>query len=172
MLSSIRARTLAWLAPEHRLRCRRSLWRRVLIELARRGRGEREAGAFLLGHLVEGRREICGVAYYDDLAPGSLVDGMIVFPSTGYGELWRRCREGRMQVVADVHTHPGVARQSGTDREHPMIAERGHVALIVPNFAVHPFRDTGLGIYEYMGGHRWNNRSGRKASHFFIRTWL
>lgn len=122
-----------------------------------------------MGRRAGNHREILDVVFYDDLAPESLVDGRIVFPSGGYGPLWRRCRERRMEVVADVHTHPGIARQSPTDREHPMISERGHVALIVPDFAMRHFYAAELGVYEYLGAHQWNDRSG---SNFFIRTWI
>jgi proteasome lid subunit RPN8/RPN11 len=47
-----------------------------------------------------------------------------------------------MEVLADVHTHPGLdSSQSETDRTHPMISESGHVALIVPSYAKGwPFR--------------------------------
>ena len=34
-----------------------------------------------------------------------------------------------MTVVADVHVHPGGSGQSLSDREHPMIAVAGHVAV-------------------------------------------
>lgn len=170
MISSTRARILAWLAPEHRLRCRRALWERLLEELARRGSGERESGAFLLGRRWGERREILDVAYYDDLAPESLVDGMILFPGGAYGELWRLCRERRMQVVADIHTHPHAARQSWIDREHPMIAEVGHIALIAPRFARRPFDDRELGVFEYLGRHQWRDCSGAGARRFFLRT--
>lgn len=172
MLSFIRPRTLAWLAPEHRLRCRRSLWTRLVRELARRGFGARETGAFLLGRQSAGRREILDIAFYDDLAPESLTRGVIVFPSAAYSALWRRCRELRMEVVADVHTHPGRARQSRTDREHPMIAERGHVALILPDYAARPIRDAELGVFEYLGAHQWHDHSGPNASRYLIRTWI
>jgi proteasome lid subunit RPN8/RPN11 len=167
---SIRDRILAWLAPDHRLRCRRSLWNRLLAELARRGSGERESGAFLLGRLWGERREISAVAYYDDLAPDALASGGIRIPGSVYGVLWRVCREQRMRVVGDVHTHPGVARQSGADREHPMLAERGHVALIVPFLAIRPFKPAELGVYQYLGGHQWRDQSGNSAERFFLRT--
>ena len=45
------------------------------------------------------------------------------------------CKARGLTVVADVHTHPSGAEQSGSDRAHPIIARAGHLALIVPNFA-------------------------------------
>jgi proteasome lid subunit RPN8/RPN11 len=71
-------------------------------------------------------------------------------------DLWRICRERGEIVLADVHTHPGGAGQSESDRMHPMIAEPGHVALIVPRFAMEPVRLGEIGLYRYLGGFRWD----------------
>jgi hypothetical protein len=48
-----------------------------------------------------------------------------------------------------------------------MIAQPGHIAIIVPHFARQPVAPTNLGIYEYRGDHRWNDRGGMHASTFF-----
>jgi proteasome lid subunit RPN8/RPN11 len=118
------------------------------------------------------RREVLEAVYYDDLAPEALADGMILFPSYAYSALWRTCRDRSLQVVADIHTHPGIARQSHTDSEHPMIPKPGHIAIIAPNFAQGSISDANLGVYEYLGGHQWKNRSYPHSSHFFIRPIL
>lgn len=170
MTSSIRNHILASLAPEHGLRCRRNLWNRLLGELARRGRGSRESGAFLLGRRIGHRREILDAVYYDDLAPEALVNGAILFPGSAYGALWQYCRSKGWQVVADIHTHPHTAFQSTVDRVHPMIAEIGHIALIAPRYGQAPIADSEIGVFEYMGGHRWRDRSGAAGSRYFLRT--
>ena len=71
-------------------------------------------------------------------------------------------------MLADLHTHggPGPARQSSLDRDNPMIAQPGHVALIVPNFAI-GFRMRDVCVYEYLDSHRWRNRSGVGLGRFF-----
>lgn len=81
--------------------------------------------------------------------------------------MWQTCRETGLKVVADVHTHPGPGEQSLTDRKNPMIAERGHLALIVPEFARRRFAPSELGFYEYEGSYRWCDRSGKQAGKFF-----
>jgi len=172
MISYIRAHILAWLAPKHRLRCRTALWTKIVEELARRGAGERESGAFLLGRSLNGRGEVLDVVYYDDLAPTALVAGAILFPGSAYGALWRICGERGMQVVADIHTHPNRAYQSSIDSEHPMIAQAGHLALILPRYAQTPLVDTEIGFYEYLGGRRWKNHSGAEVTSIFLRTML
>ena len=167
MTFSIRATIRACVAPEHRLSCRRSLWNTGLAELARRGRGKRESGAFLLGTARGARREVRRFAYYDDLDSHCLDTGIVIFDGGGYGPLWQLCRETGLTVVADVHTHPCLARQSPADRDHPMIATRGHIAIILPNFAQRVPAAEDLGIYEYQGAHRWHNHSGVGASRYF-----
>ena len=167
MTFSLRKTIRALVAPEHRLSCSSKLWRAGLTELHRRGGGRRESGAFLLGSRDGARRGIDRFVFYDDLDPGSLDTGIVVFDGAGYGPLWRMCRETGLQVVADVHTHPGVARQSPADRDNPMVAERGHLALIVPEFAQRRVGPSELGIYEYEGDHRWRDLTGKEAAKFF-----
>jgi len=167
MSFSIRATIRAFVAPDHRLACSVRVWRQLLSELRRRGRGQSESGAFLLGDVTGDRRRISRVVYYDDLDPHSLDTGIVVFDGRGYGPLWTICRESELTVVADVHTHGGVAYQSASDRCNPMIATAGHVAIIVPSFAQDNCQFSDLGIYEYEGAHRWRDRSGARASNYF-----
>jgi hypothetical protein len=71
-------------------------------------------------------------------------------------------------VVADVHTHGACrARQSPLDRDNPMVAQPGHIALIVPDFARRTVAPAEVAIYEYLGAHRWRDHSGRGAARFF-----
>jgi proteasome lid subunit RPN8/RPN11 len=176
ILPTIRALGTSLLAPEHGLSCSTQLWCEGVGELRRRGRGERESGAFLLGHrtAVGGRTRRCVArfVYYDDLDPHCLETGIVVFDGAGYGPLWALCRESGLTVVADVHTHPGVARQSDADRRHPMIAKAGHVAVIVPDYAQRETRGPQIGVYEYEGAHRWLDYSGPAAERFlYIGAW-
>jgi hypothetical protein len=43
-----------------------------------------------------------------------------------------------------------------------MIAVRGHLAMILPNFAVCPVAAEHVGFYEYRGSHRWRSLGGRR----------
>ncbi len=128
-----------------------------MAELNARGPGSGgvESGGFLLGSNRRGRREVKTVAYYDDLDPGCLDTGAILFESRGYSELWRLCSSLDMSVVADVHTHPGSGRQSCIDSDHPMIQTRGHIALVVPDLAVDRPVAPAVGVYEYLGARAW-----------------
>src|SRR5579859_2951608 len=127
MTFSLRATILGLAAPEHRLSCPASLWREGITELARRGEGQHESGAFLLGTAHGQRRRVQRFVYFDDLDPGCLDSGIVVFDGAGFGPLWAVCRQTGLRVVADTHTHggPGPARQSPLDRDNPMVAQRG-----------------------------------------------
>tara|TARA_R110002072_G_scaffold265241_1_gene424143 strand:+ start:9490 stop:9969 length:480 start_codon:yes stop_codon:yes gene_type:complete len=146
--------------PEPKLRCDSSLWLAGVAELARRGGGRRESGAFLLGD-----KDACGIrairrfVFYDDLEPDCLSSGAVVFQGHGYGPLWKDCRRSSLTVVADVHTHPFLPYQSDLDRRHPMVAVAGHIGLIVPDLARGSSGPEVLGIYEYIGAHKWHDRS-------------
>lgn len=163
---SLRRTIRALVAPDHRLSCPARLWQTVTTELCRRGKGQRESGAFLLGTEHNKRRSVERVVYYDDLDPRCLDHGIVEFDGAGYDPLWRLCVDAGLQVVADVHTHPGLPFQSEADRTNPMVAQSGHVALIVPGFAKSKADPPQLGIYEYRGQHRWHDRSGPHADRF------
>jgi proteasome lid subunit RPN8/RPN11 len=171
MISSIRRTIRAFAAPEHRVSCPRRLWQQTLAELDRRGRRRHEAGAFLLGQEINERNEASEAVFYDELDPRAYSTGVCILHGDSFAKLWTRCRESGLKVIADVHTHGGVARQSESDRTNPMIARAGHVALIVPNFAVAPIRHDQLGIYEYRGSHAWRDHSGARSGFFYYGFW-
>ena len=135
------------------------MWQRLINQLRKRGKGIRESGAFLLAK--PGSNKICRFICYDELDERALETGIITFHACGFVRLWDICESQGLRVVADVHTHPGSwTDQSEADRTHPMIAQAGHVALILPHFAQGTkwsFR--GAGIFEYCGNHKWNSHS-------------
>ncbi|HRH03416.1 MAG TPA: hypothetical protein PLN13_09275 [Bacteroidia bacterium] len=139
----------------HKLEISETLWVKLVGQLRIRGKGKRETGAFLLGPLE--KPTITKFICYDELDPHAFDSGIIVFSGDGYIPLWKYCRENNLRVWADVHTHPGTwTGQSKADKEHPMISQKGHIAFIVPNFAKNKKQKfTGVGIYEYLGDHKW-----------------
>lgn len=147
----------------------RRLWEDLLAELSERGAGERESGAFLLGLApVNGQpRCVVDVVYFDELDPMSLTGG-ISFSGTAYGKLWDECAARDLEVVADVHTHPGRwVGQSEIDRAHPMLVRSQHVALIVPDFAQRIVAAREVGVHEYLGDGRWRSSLGTEAAERF-----
>jgi hypothetical protein len=114
-----------------------------------------------------GRRRIVDFLLYDDLDPHALDTGIVRLDGRHFGKLWDLCKARGLTVVADVHTHPGGAQQSGSDRAHPIIARSGHLALIVPNFAASPVKRETLGIYRYAGASRWKIVPAHRHRKFF-----
>jgi proteasome lid subunit RPN8/RPN11 len=167
MTFSIRKIIRAFAAPKHELSCPSDVWKEGVAELRRRTEGWHESGAFLLGTSDGQRKRVEKFVYYDDLDPNSLSTGIVVFDGVGYGPLWDMCRNEKLRVVADVHVHPLEARQSESDRTNPMIARKGHIALIAPNLAKSECPPRELGVYRYQGDYRWSLQTGRKAEEFF-----
>ena len=141
-------------------------------ELRRRGRGRRESGAFLLGVRMDGVSVVRDFVCYDELDPNALNLGYVTFHGSGFPPLWAICRERCLQVVADVHTHPGSdTRQSEIDRRHPMIPVAGHLALIIPIFAKGNGLSTrGIGVHEYRGSD-WKNRTRERPAAVRLTWW-
>lgn len=131
------------------------VWMRLLRQLRKRSGGCRESGAFLLGKT--GSRKVSRFFCYDDLDPAALESGIVTVHAIGFVRLWEICQKQNLRVLADVHTHPTAWNgQSESDRTHPMVAQPGHLAMILPNYAK-PNRKPlcGAAVYEYLGDHRW-----------------
>lgn len=172
MTYSIKAIIRALVAPNHGIRCSERLWRTAMTELDRRGARRHEAGVFFLGSMINGQRLVEDLVFYDDLDANAYQTGVCVLHAPAFAHLWSICRERKLTVVADAHTHGGVAIQSESDRTNPMVARSGHVAIIVPNFAIAPVPMGQLGIYEYQGNHTWSDRSPRRTSGFlYVGRW-
>lgn len=137
---------------------------RLLRELHRRGENRRESGAFLLAHRdarpIAGGREITEIIYYDDLDADCLTGG-ITMHATGLSRLNQLCRDRRLRVLGDIHTHPSSSiQQSRIDATHPMIALPGHLAFIAPNYAAGPIVATDLGGHRLLAGGSWEPAYG------------
>ena len=141
----------------------RQRWFGLLAELHRRGHNRHESGAFLLGSINGRRRQVEDVVFYDELDRHAYSSGVCILEADSFETLWRHCRTTGLAVLADIHTHPGAARQSRSDRENPMIARAGHLALIAPEYARGAIWRHQLGVYRYTGAHQWTDFSGWKA---------
>ena len=151
----------------YKMEISRLLWFRLLTELRHRGQGRRESGAFLLG--TAGSPRVTDFVCYDDLDADCLNHGYIDFDGSGYVPLTQICQTKSLRVMGDVHTHPSAwTRQSQSDICHPMMARKGHLALIVSSFAKNRFGGlSGVGVFEYLGdGNRRDNGHENRL------TWL
>ena len=155
-------RLLGWIAgPPPRLRCNRAIWQDGVSELARRTQGQtRESGAYLLGiPLPDGGSRILDFMYYDDIDERALETGEVTIRQTVLPRLWALCRERGYGVVADVHVHPGSCRQSHSDQANPVMPRAGHIAMILPDFAIGSPEPGAIGIYEFVGQGQWLDHS-------------
>lgn len=141
-------------------------WFRLVGELRARGGGRRESGAFLLGKADDPARRITEFVCYDDLDPTALDKGYVLFHGPGYSTLWAMCAERKLEVLADIHTHPGPdVGQSSIDKQHPMLPVVNHVALIAPRFghtSRWSLREVGIHVFE--GGGRWKRYDPRNSA--------
>ncbi len=154
-------------APQARLFINSFYWRDTLRELNRRGREEVESGAFLLGCEIDERLFVRDRVFFDDLDPHCADTGGLHLDHRAFGVTWNICKARGLSVIADVHTHPGSAHPSPTDERNPAVSIPGHIALIVPNFG-RACSDVELGVYEYLGNYRWNDR---RSSGFLTIAW-
>ena len=154
------------------LRFRAEIWEQLVGELGRRAGGVRESGAFLLAPIDPGSRSVTSVVYYDDLDPDAL-DGGVSLYAPAFGRLWSLCAAQGMRVVGDVHTHPGrFTQQSHIDRDNPMVARVGHIALIVPNLAAGVVRPIDVGVNRYLGDAGWSSSLGPEAGRLvYVGRW-
>jgi hypothetical protein len=151
--------------------CSSQIWRDGVRELRRRAGGRRESGAFLIGRSRSRTLRIEQFLFYDDVDPTCFRNGIVEFDGRKFGLVWQRCRDAGCTVVADIHVHPGGHGQSQSDRHNPMIAEAGHLAIILPNFAGGSGLPGTIGVYEYLGARRWRDHSREATKLFHVGWW-
>jgi proteasome lid subunit RPN8/RPN11 len=140
-----------------------TLWVKLVADLARTGQGRRESGAFLLGTLAP-RRTVATYLLYADVAPDSQHVDYVLLLGKHMARVWEECERTGLRVVADVHTHPAGPVQSRSDRANPIISLAGHVALILPRFAMGGVAPIDVGIHEFHGNGRWQSWFGPDAA--------
>lgn len=141
------------------------LYAKLVADLARSGAGVAESGAFLLGRLDGDERQVTGYLPYEAIAVQTRRrHSYVAFTAEEMARAWDHCYRNQVQVVADVHTHPGGPMQSLSDRAHPIVSLAGHVALIVPHFALRNPQPKDLGVHQFLGGGRWRSLFGADAA--------
>lgn len=154
-------------APPEPLLLKAAFWGWLVASLRARSLGIRDSGAFLLGRRDGDSRHARRALFFDDLAPDSYGPDGIRLSARNFATLWAVCREERLSVVADIHVHCGPPRQSAADRTNPMIAQPGHVAIILPFLARRTIEPELVGLFRYRGGHDWDDLGGAGARRYF-----
>ncbi|WP_420128123.1 hypothetical protein [Longimicrobium sp.] len=65
-----------------------------------------------------------------------------------------------LQLVTQLHAHPGEAYHSETDDRYPIMAQAGGLSLVLPDFAVRPFDVRDLAAHRLLPGRGWIRLSG------------
>ena len=60
-----------------------------------------------------------------------------------------------LEIVAQLHSHPGSAYHSDTDDSFPVATTVGCLSVVVPNFAVEPFAVSSCAVYRLMPSGQW-----------------
>lgn len=155
------------LRPDPKLACQAKVWQAGVAQLHARTENRIESGAFLLGRETRSTRTIHEFLFYDDIDPDCFRRGIVEFNGRLLGRVWGYCRNSGLSVVADVHVHPYGYGQSPSDMQNPIVANAGHIALILPYFAKGPCLPGSIGIYEYLGNRKWKTHT-RDASFFKV----
>jgi len=154
-----------------KLEISRAIYDALIANLVKSGRGIKEAGAFLLGHHDEQMRRVSSYLMYDIVATESYrKHAYVAFTAEEMAIAWEHCYATGLQVIADVHTHPMGSEQSVTDRAHPIVSVAGHVALIVPYFAMRKPEPIDLGVHIFEGAGRWRSLFRQTAHDSIILT--
>jgi hypothetical protein len=140
------------------------MWRQLIEHLRQQGAGLRESGAFLLGRKTDSGRMMTQFLPYEWLQADALQRDYVSLTATSFAKLWDVCRAEDVVVVADVHTHRFGVGQSRSDMANPMVALKGHIALIIPRFAQGTIRLNDVGLYVYQGNHAWASHNGSDVS--------
>lgn len=137
----------------------------MTADLRHRGGGIRESGAFLLGRISGGTRYVEAWIPYDELDPDAFARGYVRVSTAAFTRLWQACSELNLTVVGDVHTHPRGPGQSRSDKANPMISLVGHIALIIPHYAIEIVSAGDVSVNVYQGSKKWDCFIGREAQH-------
>lgn len=129
-------------------------WSKLIRGLKKRSKGIRESGAFLLSKPGSGM--IDRIVFYDQFDKSVSDTGIIQFKG-GY-DFYIYLEKNALEVFADLHTHPTEAtNQSWSDRNHPMIRTKGHIAIIAPEYANNIFlMPKDCSFYKYKGEYKWD----------------
>lgn len=63
--------------------------------------------------------------------------------------------ENEMQIIAQMHSHPGEAYHSQLDDDLPIATTAGCLSLVIPDFAREPFSPKLCAIYRLLPGQGW-----------------
>jgi hypothetical protein len=76
--------------------------------------------------------------------------------------------EAGLQLVAQLHSHPGDAYHSDTDDAFPIATVSGALSLVIPDFAREPFALDRCAVYRLLPARGWVGLSDEESSALII----
>lgn len=70
----------------------------------------------------------------------------------------------QLQLIAQIHSHPGAAYHSSTDDEYAIATKVGCLSLVVPDFASRPFSLTECASFRLSPAGQWDELSTIEVS--------
>jgi hypothetical protein len=58
-------------------------------------------------------------------------------------------------LIAQIHSHPSEAYHSETDDTYPIATTAGALSIVVPDFAIRPFRLNDCAVYRLLPKQGW-----------------
>lgn len=133
----------------------KNLWDATIEGLAKRSSGRKESACIWAGER-KAQWTVKDLIFLDDL-PGT--QGYRKYhktPREAVNVLFKMLRDKGLQIIADIHTHPGYwVDLSLIDRESPIEYRVGLLAVVFPNFARLPMDIEKVGFHEYLGKSQW-----------------
>lgn len=100
---------------------------------------------------------------------GAVEDGLIYVVS---GEELERIGlalyDSGLQLLAQIHSHPGAAYHSETDDAFPIVTVLGGVSIVVPNFARGGLKISEWAIYRLLPNTGWTEIKGKQKETLFV----
>lgn len=134
-----------------------ALWQATVKGLGARSEGRHETACVWTGHRLPEAWSIEAIMFLDDLPGTTGLPRQHRTPRSALDVLFAELRKRELQIIADVHTHPGSwVGLSPVDQSHPIEYRLGLLAVVIPHYARVPVSLADAGIHEYLGAHRWH----------------
>lgn len=63
--------------------------------------------------------------------------------------------KNKMTLIAQIHSHPGLAYHSDTDDKYPIITTIGGVSIVIPDFGFNPISISDWAVYRLNSSSGW-----------------
>jgi len=75
--------------------------------------------------------------------------------------------KNEMQLIAQIHSHPGLAYHSEADNRYPIVDTYGGISIVVPNFATGEVSLKEAAVFRLALDKTWNKLSDKEVDSLF-----